>query len=198
GLWVYRGGSIKVNGVKDNPVIFRGDRLEAAYDNVPGQWDRIWINDGSVDNVINYAEIKNAFIGLQVEVFPFQDPTGSEISNLELLNTTISNCSGFGLYTALYNINAENLLISDCGQYNVAILAGGNYSFNHSTFANYFSADRRESPLFYIQNSTVNARGTQIISIPKVEVNNSIVYGLNDEEFDFEIIENGSIDYIFR
>lgn len=198
GLWVYRGGTIKVNGVKDNPVIFQGDRLEAAYDDVPGQWDRIWINDGSVDNVINYALIKNAFIGLQVEVFPFQNPVEPIVANLELTNTHISNCSGFGLYTSLFNINAENLLISNCGQYNVAILAGGNYSFNHSTLVNYFSADRRESPLFYIQNSTVNAQGTQIISIPNVEVNNSIVYGLNEEEFDYEIIENGSIDFIFR
>lgn len=198
GLWVYKGGSIKVNGVKDNPVVFQGDRLEAAYADVPGQWDRIWINDGSLDNSFNYAIIKNAFIGLQVEVFPFENPVNPIVAHLELKNSIIQNCSGFGLYTSLYNINAENLLIANCGQYNLAILAGGNYTFNHCTFVNYFNQAQRESPLMYFQNSNINALGTQIISIPKVDVNNSIIYGANDNEFDFEIIENGSIDFTFR
>ena len=68
GLWVYKGGNIKVNGTLTEPVTFQGDRPEAYYENLPGQWDRIWLNEGSVDNVINYAIIRNGFIGLQTEL----------------------------------------------------------------------------------------------------------------------------------
>ncbi len=47
GLWVYRGGSIHVNGELDSVVTFQGDRLEMEYRDLPGQWDRIWINESS-------------------------------------------------------------------------------------------------------------------------------------------------------
>lgn len=197
GLWVYRGGTIKVNGTIDNPVIFQGDRLEAAYEDIPGQWDRIWINDGSIANEFNYAIIKNAFIGLQAEVFPFENPSLPIVSGLSLKNTLIQNCSAFGIYTAFFNITAENLLVSNCGQYNLAILGGGNYDFKHSTLVNYFSADSRETPLLYIQNSIVNAQGSKLIGSPKLEIFNSIIDGANDNEFDYEIDGTGNIDFLF-
>ena len=62
GLWVYRYGTLQVNGALNNEVVFQGDRREADYADVPGQWDRIWINEGHTDNYINYAIIKNGFI----------------------------------------------------------------------------------------------------------------------------------------
>lgn len=195
GLWVYRGGQLTVNGTKEEPVIFRGDRLEDRYENVPGQWDRIWINEGAT-NSINYAIIKNAFIGLHVENLPFNNPT-QDPRQLNLKNTVIDNCSGFGLLTALYNIEAENVVISNCGQYNVAIQAAGNYNFKHCTFANYFNQASRETPCFFVQNTVVNALGTQITGVPIVEVSNSIIYGDLESEFNTEIINNGSLDLTF-
>jgi hypothetical protein len=67
GLWVYRYGTIKVQGNISEPVKFEGVRRESYYQDVPGQWDRIWINEGSDQNEITYAEIRNGFIGLQTE-----------------------------------------------------------------------------------------------------------------------------------
>ena len=64
GLWIYKGGTIKVNGTFEEPVTFQGDRLEGFYKDLPGQWDRIWINEGSFNNEINYAVIRNGFIGI--------------------------------------------------------------------------------------------------------------------------------------
>ena len=46
-------GTIKVNGTLGNPVTFRGDRLDSWYDSIPGQWDRIWLYPGSIDNEFN-------------------------------------------------------------------------------------------------------------------------------------------------
>ena len=67
GLWIYKGGSLKVLGTLEEPVYFQSDRLDGFYQYLPGQWDRIWINEGAVDNVIEYAVIRNGFIGLQLE-----------------------------------------------------------------------------------------------------------------------------------
>jgi hypothetical protein len=196
GLWVYADGTLKVNGTKEEPVVFQGDRLEAAYQDKPGQWDRIWINEGGL-NEINYAVIRNAFIGLQVEPLPFRD-TSSLDRSLSIKNTIIENCSGIGLLTALYNIDAENLLIGDCGQYNAVIQSAGNYRFTHCTFANYFSEAARETPAVFIQNSYVNALRTQYIQSPNVDLYNSLVYGQNDVEFAVEALNNETLDLDFR
>ena len=65
-LWAYRYSKLEVNGTKDEPVLFRGDRLELGFDKDYAQWDRIWINEGA-DVTINNAVITNALVGVQVE-----------------------------------------------------------------------------------------------------------------------------------
>ena len=69
GLWVYRGGQITANGTLQNPITFQGDRREEQFAELPGQWDRIWINEGpsGMDNKFEYVSIKNALIGIQCE-----------------------------------------------------------------------------------------------------------------------------------
>jgi len=109
GMWVYRGGELDVNGTKEKPVIFRGDRLEPGFDDVPGQWDRIWINEGAI-NDINYAVVQNAFVGIQAEAL-FLNGNPTQLGNLNLRNTIIKNCSGIGLLTAYFNVLAENTVI---------------------------------------------------------------------------------------
>ncbi|MCO6499933.1 MAG: hypothetical protein J5I47_06080, partial [Vicingus serpentipes] len=138
GIWVYQGGNIHVNGTVDEPVTFQGTRLEYAWQDVPGQWDRIWINEGSNDNVFNYAVIKNAFIGLQVEPLPF-DPTPRLSTNrLRLNNCVIQNSSAVGILATNFLITDTNSIISNSGQFNLYIRGGGEYQFNHTTIANYW------------------------------------------------------------
>ena len=64
GLWIYHDANLHVNGTKEHPVTLQGTRLEQSYAETPGQWDRIWINEGGT-STIDYAIIKNGFIGLQ-------------------------------------------------------------------------------------------------------------------------------------
>ncbi|MGE5424299.1 MAG: hypothetical protein ACM3N9_02980, partial [Syntrophothermus sp.] len=51
--------SLKVQGTKDHPVEFRGDRLDPYYRDLPGQWKGIWLEKGSTGNQIDYAVIRN-------------------------------------------------------------------------------------------------------------------------------------------
>jgi len=196
GLWVYSGGKLTVNGTKEEPVIFQGDRLELPYSERPGQWDRIWINEGA-QNSINYAIIKNAFIGIQAEVSPFTNPPYDPNTPryLEIKNTIIDNSASVGLLSSIFTIDAENLLITNSGQHNVVLRSAGDYNFTHCSFANYFDAAKRETPSFFVLNSFVTANATQVIGVPEVQLYNSIVDGDLDNEFDTEVINNGSITF---
>ena len=193
GLWVYKGGNIKVNGTITNPVEFQGDRPEAYYDDLPGQWDRILINEGSEDNVINYAIIRNAYIGIQTEI------RGSSMGNKNIIsNTIIENMSGVGILNKAHSIDGENILISNCKQYSLALTMGGTHNFRHCTFANYWNYDVRKTPAVYV-NNYLSVKPDKIYPFNlDAKFYNSIVYGSNDEEI---IIDNnvngGSFDFVF-
>ncbi len=194
GLWIYKGGNIKVNGTINNPVEFQGDRPEAYYDDIPGQWDRIWINEGSVDNVINYAIIRNGFIGLQTEILD------SDMGNKNIItNTIIENMSGAGILSRSHSIDAENLLITNCQQYCLTLTLGGTHSFKHCTFANYWNYEVRKTAAVYINNyykDNLNA----IYPFPiEAKFYNSIVYGSNAEEISIDNnAEGGTFNFVFN
>ncbi len=178
GLWIYKGGSLKVLGTQNEKVVFQGDRPEEYYKNMPGQWDRIWLNEGSVDNEINHAIIRNGFIGIQAELLE------SDMGNqLILKNTIIENMSGVGILSRAYSIDAENILISNCKQYNLALTLGGSYEFRHATFANYWNYDVRQTPAVYLNNYYMDSQN-KIYPYNLVKANfiNCIIYGNNSEE----------------
>ncbi|CAG0991166.1 hypothetical protein FLAV_02315 [Flavobacteriales bacterium] len=199
GLWVYRGGRIVVNGTKENPVEFRGDRLEWTYNEKPGQWDRIWINEGSSDNVFNYAIIKNAYIGLQIETLPFGN---ASISNNKciLKNTRIQNCSGAGILARNYKIEGANCLIERSGEYNFIVAGGGEYDFRHCTFANYWKEGSRQTPAIFLQNYFTNIfTGSEVVKdISKCNFYNCIITGSLENEFSTEWKSGGNINYLFH
>lgn len=194
GMWVYKGGSLKVNGTKEKPVIFQGTRLDTLYKNVPGQWDRIWLNEGSVNNEINYAIIKNAFVGIQAETFNKQ--MGNQ---LILTNTIIKNCSGFGLLARDYIINAANCLITNCGQYGIALTRGGSYDFRNCTLGNYWSNEIRQTPSVVLNNYIANNNGDIIAvkNLDKAYFGNCILYGNIEEELLLDSTKTGVFNYTF-
>ena len=192
GLWIYRGGNLKVLGTVAQPVTFQGDRLEQEYQDIPGQWDRIWINEGSVDNVIDHAIIKNGFIGIQTEtILGRWTSTGS---TLKLTNTKIHNMSGMGIFTRYYNIVAGNNLITNCGQYNLAITLGGSYSFRHCTFANYWVHSQRSTPAVYINNYN----SAQAIDLDSAYFGNCIIYGDKANEVQLDSIGGKAFNFKFQ
>ncbi len=178
GLWVFPEGKIKVNGTKDMPVTFQGDRLESFYKEEPGQWDRIWINENSTDSSeFNFAVIKNAFIGIQAEILQYRTSIPLKINN-----TIIRNMSGLGIYTTWYDVDAVNTVVANCGQQLIGLTLGGNYNFTHCTFANYWSASQRQDPAFVFTNYN-SAQATQL----NAQFTNCILDGNLDEELGFDL-----------
>ncbi len=195
GLWAFSDGVLKVRGTLENPVVFQGDRLDQAYRHIPGQWDRIWLMEGrqGFDHEIEYAIIRNGFIGLQVE--SFLRPTENK---LIIRNTIIENHTGLGLFSRLAHIEAENLVVANTGNYTVALTAGGIYDFKHTTIANNWSASVRNNPALYVNNYLLDSLD-QPVAIPfSLNMGNSIVYGSNSEEIDIEMIEGADTTYLFN
>ncbi|MDY0142703.1 MAG: choice-of-anchor Q domain-containing protein [Bacteroidales bacterium] len=203
-------GSLIVNGQLDNVVTFTGDRLEAHYSETAGQWGAfiqdyygnttgifggIHLLAGSMYNIIDYAEIKNSIIGLQVDscVTP-------GIPTLTLKNTNIENSKIIGLYALGAHIQAENCVFANSGQYNVACLIGGDYSFIHCTMANYWVGNRQTPQVILNNYYTYNiGAGNQISyrDLKNAYFGNCIIYGSRDNEIVLDLAEDAQANFRF-
>lgn len=185
GIWVFRYGNIHINGTADDPVIIRGDRLESFFDTDYAQWDRILINEGNADNVINNAIITNAAIGLQVSAHTDYLPNKTIVTN-----TIIHNNKNAGVLAQAANLEMTNCQISNNGQFSMALQVG-DFKLQHLTVANYYSQTPRHNPTVllsnYYQTVAANAAGEYeniyMVGETNLECNNSIIYGYNSNEF---------------
>jgi hypothetical protein len=124
-------GTLTVNGTKTEPVIFSGDRLDYYYKDLPASWPGIYFRSTSKDNVLQFAQIKNAYQAVVA--------VGASVnanSKVNLHQCIIDNAYDAGILTVGSNLQADNILISNCGS-NVAITYGGNYNFTHCTTASF-------------------------------------------------------------
>lgn len=201
GLWVYKYGQIEANGEVNDRITFQGDRLESMYDDLPNQWDRIWINEGAEgqDNLLRNCEIKNALIGVQAQTLPWTSGQPLTANRLWLDNVSITNCLTAGLYTENYRVKATNLLVGDAGQYSVVLTGSGEYHFDHATIANYWGFDIRNDPAFLLTNKFVDVFGTaQVRTIEAGSTfRNGIIHGTNGNEFKLDLDESTTPQFFF-
>jgi hypothetical protein len=197
GLWAWSEGQLIVNGTAENPVVFQGDRLEHFYDDLPGQWDRIWLMEAREGHghIINHAIIRNGFIGLQIQRMLKDNMAATYITN-----SIIENHTGMGIYANCYSIGMSNLLVDNCGNYCVALTGGGDYLLTHNTIANYWSGSARQTPALYFDNYYTDPTDGNTYALQfNCDIRNSIIYGNQANEFGTDFY-NQSTDttYIFR
>jgi hypothetical protein len=193
-FWVYRGGTLIVNGTYKNEVVFQGDRLEAAYKEAPGQWGKIWLSQGSRNNTFNWAIIKNGSIGIQADtVATANAPT------VKLSNTIIKNMQAAAIFGQGAHIWGTNCLFANCGQYVAALTIGGIYRFEHCTFANFWSLESRTTPILALNNYYVSAGNAYVIrNLDSAYFGNCIIYGDAEEEVGMDSsIYGGKFSYKF-
>jgi len=209
------GGTLKVNGTLEDPVTFQGDRLEDWYDNSPGQWGA-WIEyesgakyflggihllNGSKDNEIRYAHIKNATKGIQLDsLASLSKPT------LVIENSIIENMSIAGIYAQSSSILASNCVINYCKQWCVALTLGGTYEFYHCTInnsaANPFDEWIRTDPAVVLNNFYVYDGQAYVYHLYNALFANCIISGSRQTEIDFlhtinSIPVPGTFNYLF-
>lgn len=177
-LMVFEDGTLNVDGTLGNEVIFQGARLESEYNEVPGQWGKIWLSRLSKDNIIDYAIIKNGGIGIQVDTV-----ASTTTPTLRMSNTIVKNMSAAALFGQGAHIRAVNCVYANCGQYVAALTIGGKYRFEHCTFANYWTYDSRVTPTLVMGNHYTSSSGAEIIrNLDSCYFGNCIIYGDIAEE----------------
>jgi hypothetical protein len=184
GLLVTGGASLKVNGLPSNDpellegeVIFEGDRLEPGFEDIPGQWQTIWLFNGSMNNTFNHTTIKNSIVGI------LSDGNQDDISKLNITNTQIYNSSNFGILGRATSIEGENIVVNNSGQSSFAGTFGGSYTFVHSTFANYWNNSFRQFPSVLLNNFIVDEDNTTFTNpLEQANFTNCIIYGNDNPE----------------
>ena len=186
--------TLKMSGGQniDQLITVQGDRLENYYQDIPGQWGKIWLTKESINNKIEYTIIKNGTIGLHV------DSTSNENPSLEIKNSIINNMSGLGILAQGAHVIGENLLVSNCGQYGVALNIGGKYDFKHCTFANYYNTQSRQTPNVFLNNYYEDENGiTQLRPLEQANFSNCIIYGENENELFLDYHDGTEFNYNF-
>lgn len=134
-------GNLMVNGTIEQPVVFRNDRLDdmftdVPYYNVPARWDGIYLvppaETAPPHYEINCLEVVGATNAVYVDNRqPQSRPT------LSLLNARLHNMGRYGLVLINTDAVVANTEISNCAGYCV-YLQGGEHHFVHNTIASFF------------------------------------------------------------
>lgn len=139
-------GTLIVNGTKDNIVNFTGDRLDEGYKDLPASWPGIYFKGSSINNVLKYATIINAYQAIVAE-----NPAANLNPKVILHNCIVDNTYDAGILCINSSMLADNSLITNCGN-NINVLLGGTYKFVNCTVASYSTYVNHTKPVLSINN----------------------------------------------
>ena len=181
GILSWSDGQLIIDGTADEPVVVQGDRLEAFYNDTPGQWEQILMMDGraGADHRISHAIIRNGTIGINC-----QSVLKATECALRIDNTIVENQGGYGLFSILYAVEAKNFVIANCGYANFWAF-GGDYRFVHGTIANYWNANEHNNNenAISVTNYAFGGNSGPVYYPFRMEMDNCIVYGKQKDEF---------------
>lgn len=166
-------GSLNAEGTVEQPVLFRGDRLDdmlsgLPYDRVAGQWDGLVFTEKSFDNVLSYCNIHSTVNAIQIK----GKETISGAQQLIIKNSIIHNALKSGLTAENAHLLIAGTQITNSGE-NLVNLNGGVFDFVQCTIANLYSF----GPIYgYALNLGATEKPLSI------EVRNSIVWGKSRNE----------------
>lgn len=149
-------GTLLAQGTRENPILFRGDRLDfilddlLPYDRTPSQWGGIFFRPESFHNRMDHVIVRNGKTGLTFE------QSSPEESKLKLSNSQITNMGENLFFAFNCNIEVSNTELTNAGG-GVAVLVGGEYRFVHCTLANFMTLERRTASCLTMANNANQA-----------------------------------------
>lgn len=201
-------GNREVKADDPNIVRFAGDRREAFYNDVPGQWRGIQFDStSSRGNLVRYTEIKNANFGLLILNLGNAPHPKVTVENTVIKNISAAALSfaggfqgidnkgfdGAGIFGISGDFDLKNTVLTNCGEYAIRATGGGIYNLNFCTVANYTPQFKRDkSSLDFSDMPEVQrVKGPLPMSI---SIRNSIIWGINSgatrEELNFRNSDN--------
>lgn len=153
-------------------IMFRNHRPDPYYRHQPGQWDGIAFLPGSSQNRLLYCTIRNAKTGIMLN-----SPDENQQPDLELGYGRIENSLQGGLICYNSDLFAYNTLVNTAAGYTVANIGGGNYIYQHCTFANFFP-QRLGMPALFVSDHGIPPGEEEEESNPlQLLLVNTIVWG---------------------
>lgn len=186
-LLVYK-SSLIIEGTAGNEVTFQGDRLESFYNDITGQWWGIQLIEAEASS-INYANIRNAVIGIGV----YETPLG----DFNLSNTIINNSNFFNLHVSDGGrlANVENCLFGDAGTSSVFLEQCSYFRIKQCDFVNYWNS-ARNGPALAIRNWKILADGSlELVNVDDSRLDNCIIYGNSADEFVLDTVSYDGLTF---
>jgi hypothetical protein len=175
-------GTLNINGTKEEPVTFQGDRLEEEFEDDAGQYRGLYFKEAKT-STLNYIVVKNALTGIHIE----GDGAGGSNPTVILQNSKIHNSAYYGVFNFLGGkFNAENSIISHSVYHGFFNLAGAGFNFNHCNVLGYSSGEN-PVPAFAV---TDNYNGTVVPITGNVK--NTVIYGNLDSEVVLDLPNAGN------
>lgn len=177
-------GTLVIQGTPSQIVKILGSRLDDNYKEQAGQWGSIIFAEGSKNNAIDYAQIKNGTTGIYLSTLD-----KDSIPDLVLEHSSISNMSEYGIFAYNSSVYAINNLIFNCGQSSVFSILGGKYTFLHNSIFHSNGAKDKASLIFTDYFDSSKQRITANLN---VRMQNNIVWGGKDEEILFATVNKSA------
>lgn len=194
GIEVY--GKLLSHGTIQQPVTLRGDRLDHMFDYLPydlvsGQWKGIHFNSSSMDNKMTFTDIHSTYDGVVC------DSSSLDALKLNIANSTIHNCQGYGLKAEHSVIGIAGTQISntlnDCLSLN-----GGYTEMSNCTIAQFYPFDSRRGMALRFSDEMNDAKAVSYVGTNGISCANTIITGFADDVIMGEMNDTtGTYTYYF-
>ncbi|NNE30391.1 MAG: hypothetical protein HKN16_12195 [Saprospiraceae bacterium] len=177
---------IKIEGTRENPVTFQGDRLEEDFEDVSGQWFGIVLSPGSQGNRFEHLILKNSLLGVVVD----------SAANLEIDQTQIFNTSSNAIFAQHAEVSATNSLFYNNGSAALRLGFGGDYDFTYCTIGS-FGNDQQS--VFMDNLSCLDPFcGTYLANDLNATFINSVFFGSNSDQIGLSAVPEAEFNYFFE
>jgi len=163
-------GTLIINGTREEPVTFAGDRLDEAYKDLPASWPGIYFRSTSNSNVLHFTTVKNAYQAIVAE-----NPADNAQPKVILHQCIIDNAYDAGLLCINSSLFADNSLISNCGS-NISFILGGDYNLTNCTVAAYSAHISHKNPVLSANNFAM-INGSTVTNTLNATFTNCIFWG---------------------
>ncbi|MGU3375502.1 hypothetical protein [Chryseobacterium sp. M5A1_1a] len=188
GMKVSSNAVLNINGTKDNQVILRGDRNDPYYDTISKNWNSIRMEANSILNM-NHARLFGGTRGLEMKQ-----------TNASITNSFIHTFFEYGIYAVNSKVNANNLVMNNCGLSCIGIFKGGNHNYTHATIANYSKSmgtfDR--NGIFATNEWKNDAGQIEQGALQQLNIKNSIIYSDRDNSVQLEPTPGQQFEYLIQ
>lgn len=171
-------GTINAAGTPENPIHFRGDRIDnvlpdVSYDIMSGQWDGISIAPRSFGNRFENVNMRSTVNGLRI------DSCGDlSRTKLTLINSWLHNARTSVLSSRHAKVDAFGCCFSEAANA-VVDLTGGVHQFTQCTISNYYLFAIPSEANLTLRHLLPGDMREGKPSLMKASFDNCIIYGMS-------------------